>query len=317
MPAARVASVDTAHGVLGLGCWAFGGSQWGYQDDSDSLAAMEAALRCGMNHFDTAEGYGNGRSERLIGKFLQGRRADIFLATKSTPYDPVARAVRQRVDESLHRLCTDTIDLYYIHWPLKGKDLRPVMEALERARKEGKIRAIGVSNFSVEQMQQVSEVGHIDAHQLCYNLLWRFPERDVIPYCADNDIAVVTYSSIGQGILTGKFPREPKFQEGDSRAGMVLFDKDVWPSVYDGVKRLGEIAASLNRPLEHLAIRWIAVQRGITSILVGARNATQVQQNAAAMQGDIPQAAFESMTEISDALMQSVPDVGNIFRYYP
>lgn len=317
MPTVQIAPVVKAHGVLGLGCWSFGGAQWGGQDDEDSLAAMEAGLRCGMSHFDTAQGYGRGRSERVVGQFLQGRRDEIFLATKGNCADRDPGEMLEFVESSLERLGTDAIDLYYIHWPRKGRDLRPAMEGLEAARQEGKIRAIGVSNFSVEQMEQISDVGRIDAHQLCYNLFWRYPEREIIPFCAANGIAVVTYSSIAQGILTGKFPRQCSFPDGDSRAGMLLFDKDVWPHVHEGVERLKELAGQADRPLTHLAIRWVASRPNVTSVLVGARNADQVRQNAEAMAGDIPADIFDRMTEISDDVMKYVPDVGNIFRYYP
>lgn len=316
MATTRIAPVDKTHGVAALGCWTFGGSQWGGQNDSDSIAAMETALRCGMNHFDTAAGYGQGHSETIVGEFLKGRRDDVFLASKGWPWKPT-EGMSDLLEGSLKRLGTDMIDLYYIHWPSKQRDPRPLMEELERAREQGKIRAIGVSNFSVEQMQLVQQVGRIDAHQLCYNLLWRFPERDVIPHCVENNIAVVTYSSIAQGILAGKFPRQPEFREGDSRAKMVLFEDDVWPSVYECVEQFKQIAGQIDRPLTHSAIRWVAAQPGVTSVLIGARDAKQVEENAAAMAGEIPADILDRLTQLSDAVMPHIPDVGNIFRYYP
>ena len=317
MPTVRIGNVPKEHGVLGLGCWAFGQSYWAGQEDADSLAAMAAAVEAGMNHFDTAEGYGKGHSEQLVGKFLAAAPDTVFVATKAFPGELDAAAAEAQVDIARGRLGIDTIDLFYIHWPREGEDMRPVMQGLESARAKGKIGAVGVSNFSVEQMRQVCEVGAIDAHQLCYNLLWRHPEREVIPFCRENDIAVVTYSSIAQGILTGKFPRAPEFPDGDGRAKMLLFDSDVWPRVYEGVERLKEIAAQVNRPLVDLAIRWVAAQRGVTSILVGVRNAEQVRRNAAAMAGDVPDEALRRMTDISDEVVRHVPDVGNLFRFYP
>ncbi len=317
MPVVTIPPVDKEHGAVGLGCWAFGGRQWGGQDDADSLSAMQAALRCGMNHFDTAAAYGNGRSESVVGQFIQDKRDQIFLATKGNSYDASGDTIRKSIDESLERLGVDAIDLYYIHWPSKGKDLRPVMEALEEGRSAGKIRAIGVSNYSVEQMQQVSEVGRIDAHQLCYSLLWRFGERDVIPYCAENNIAVVSYSSIAQGILTGKFARDVEFPDTDQRKNMILFAPEAWPHVYEAVEQFKALAARADRPLTHLAIRWVAARKDITSVLVGARNAKQAEQIAAAMQGEIAPEILDEMTAISDEVAPKIPDVGNIFRWYP
>ena len=303
---------------LALGCWAFGGAQWGCQDDADSLAVMSAAVSCGINHFDTATGYGAGRSERIVGRFLaaEDEGPDVFLATKSRTYESIDECL-QAVDDSLDRLGVDCVDLYYIHWPRKGTDLRPMMQGLEEARAAGKIKCIGVSNFSVEQMDQVSEVGRIDAHQLCYSLFWRYPERDVIPYCREHNIATVTYSSLAQGILTGKFPRKPEFDEGDARSTMLLFEPDVWPHVYEGVEQLKQLAGEADRPLAHLAIQWVAAQSGINSILVGARNAGQIEQSADAMASPVSSHILERMTRISDQVCARVPDVGNIFRFYP
>lgn len=303
--------------ALGLGCWVFGGLQWGGQEDEDSRRAMQAAYESGINHFDTAAAYGRGHSEEIVGEFLRDKREDIYLATKFFPSEQTAEFVQQQLEASLERLQTDYVDLYYIHWPVTGKDLRPVMEGLEQARAAGKIKAIGVSNFSVEQMEQVSEAGTIDAHQLCYNLFWRFAERDIIPYCMEHNIAVITYSSIAQGILTGKFPREPQFREGDQRGKTVFFQPEVWPHVYEGVEQLKTLAAECGRSLTHLAIRWILEQPGITVELVGARDEAQMQENAAALEGDIPAEVFARMTEISAEVMRHIPDVGNIFQFYP
>jgi aryl-alcohol dehydrogenase-like predicted oxidoreductase len=191
------------------------------------------------------------------------------------------------------------------------------MEGLELARQKGKIGAIGVSNFSVEQMGQLAEAGKIDAYQLGYNLFWRVAEREILPYCREQGIAVITYSSIAQGILTGKFPRDLQLQAGDQRQEIILFDPEVWPHLYEGVEQLKHLAQEVGRPLAQLAIRWVLHQEGVNSALVGARTAQQVEQNVQAMTGDIPPAIFERMTEISDQVIKNVPDTGNMYRYYP
>lgn len=316
-PVVTIKPVAKPHCALGLGCWVFGGAQWGGQEDTDSVTAMQAALDLGITHFDTAAGYGAGRSERLVGDFLQGRREEVFLATKFFPGQQTAEFPREQLLKSLDHLQTDYVDLYYIHWPVTGKDLRPVMEGLETLRAEGRLRAIGVSNFNVAQMEQVSEVGKIDAHQLCYNLFWRAPEAEIIPWCQAHDVAVVTYSSIAQGILTGKFPREPQFREGDSRGTTMYFEPEVWPHVYAGVEQLKALAASCGRELTHLAIRWVLEQPGIVSELVGAREANQLRANAAALDGDLAPEVFAQMTAISEEVMSHFPAVGNIFGFYP
>jgi aryl-alcohol dehydrogenase-like predicted oxidoreductase len=302
---------------MALGGSIFAGNDWDASVEADLLAAMEAALDHQVIHFDTASGYGHGRSEELIGQFMAGRRQPIFLASKASVNEMDARLMLAQVERSLARLQTDYIDLYYIHWPRQGKDPRPMMEGLEQARAQGKIGAIGVSNFSVEQMEQAAEVGQINAHQLCYNLFWRFDEQAVIPYCREQGIALVTYSSIAQGVLTGKFPRHPQFAANDQRARTVHFEEAVWPHVYAGVERLKEVAQEANRPLAHLAIRWVLFQPGITVVVVGARRPQQVAENVQALTGEIAPDIFLRMSAISDEVMQHIPDTGNPYRYYP
>ena len=314
----RIGPDPVGHCALGLGCWSFGGTQWGGQEDADSIAAMEAALSLGITHFDTAFGYGGGRSEGLIGELLKGGRRDsVYLATKFFPGQLTAQYALDQLEGSLQRLQTDCVDLYYIHWPNTGKDLRPLMEGLEQARAQGKLKAIGVSNFNCEQMAELSEAGRIDVHQLCYNAFWRYPERDVIPYCVQNGISVVTYSSMARGLLTGKLPREPQFKEGDDRGSMVYFDVDVWPHVYDGVEQLKGLAAEAGRPLAQLAILWVMKQPGIACALIGARNEQQMRDNAGALEGTVSEGIFTRMSAIADEVMTHIPDTGNIFRFYP
>jgi aryl-alcohol dehydrogenase-like predicted oxidoreductase len=315
IPKVRIGGSKCEATVFGLGTWVFGGNQWGGQDDEDCYATLKAAVEAGVTHIDTAQAYTRGRSEELIGYLLPEFRDKVFLATKTGLR--LEANVSDIVDQSLERLKTDHVDLMYIHWPKKGADMRPFMEGLEKEREKGRILGVGVSNFSVEQMEQVMEVGTIDAHQFCYNLIWRFPEREVLPFCREHNIAGVTYSSIAQGIMTGKFGTKPEFREGDQRGGTVPFEPDVYPHVYAGVQEMKKIADELERPLVHLAIRWLTVQPGISSVLVGARTPDQFHNNVAAMEGEIPEGVLNRITAISDRIVEHVPDVGNIFRYYP
>lgn len=318
-PAIRPVRIGQFGGQLPLG---FGGS-WFVpysapgEEDARLLGAIEASFDAGVRHFDTGAGYGDGHSEEIYGRFLKGRRAEVFLASKSNPEETTAAAMTAEIDASLRRLDTDHIDLYYIHWPRSGHDMRPRMEALEKARSAGKIRATGVSNFSVDLMRQVQEVGRIDAHQLGYNLLWRYAEDDLIPYCAEHGIAVVTYSTLAHGILTGKFGRDPGLREGDQRHTILPFRADIWPHVHAGVEKLKAVAAELDRPLMHLAIRWNLQRPGITSVIAGARNKAQAEANARALSGAIPDDAFDRMTAISDEIVGHVPNEGNLFNHHP
>ncbi|MCC6804557.1 MAG: aldo/keto reductase, partial [Anaerolineae bacterium] len=225
--------------------------------------------------------------------------------------------ILREIDGSRERLQTDVIDLYYIHWPRTGKDLRPLMDGLEKARAQGKIGAGGVSNFSVAQMEQIASVGRIDAHQMGYHLLWRFPERDVIPYCAAHGIAVVTYASLAHGILAGKLPRHPQFPAGDQRRIISLLREDVWDKLYEPVEAMKAVAERSGRPLAHLAIRWLLHRAAVTAVLVSARNTQQAAANAQALDESIDESVFAELTTISDRAMQYVPDEGNPYGYHP
>ena len=180
-------------------------------------------------------------------------------------------------------------------------------------------RALGLPGevFSIEDMEQVSQVGQIDAHQLPYNLLWRFNERDIIPYCVAHNIPVITYSSIAHGILTGRYVRDLILPPGDQRSSVVLFDPDVWPTIYAGVETFKKVAENANRSLIHLAIRWVIHQKNVTSVLVGARNAKQVISNVEALNGEIPEQVFNELTAISIRLMEQIPDEGNPYGHHP
>jgi aryl-alcohol dehydrogenase-like predicted oxidoreductase len=311
---------DARYSRLGFGGTTFGGAQWSGQAGADLLAAMATALEHGITHFDTASGYGNGESERMIGQFIAAdptRRERMFIASKANLNEISARAMLDEIDSSLARLQTDVLDLYYIHWPRTGKDLRPLMDGLQTARAQGRIRAVGVSNFSVAQMAQIAQSGKIDAHQMDYSLLWRFNERDLIPYCVENGIDVVTYASLAHGILTGKFGRDVTFPEGDHRRVILLFREDVWGAVYEIVESMKAVAEQSGRSLLHLALRWLLRQQGVTSVLVSARNPQQAAYNAAALEGEIDESVFAALTEISQQTLHAIPDEGNPYGYHP
>ena len=303
---------------IGLGCWQYNPEMWSAARDQALIDTMDAALRFGMDHFDTATGYGSGASEQVVGRFLQGRREQVFLATKAGIGDENPRTMLESVRASLKRLKTDYIDLYYIHWPRSDMDIRPAMEGLEAARSHGLVRSVGVSNFSVSQMELVSQVGKIDAHQIPHSLIWRLPEREVIPYCRRRGIGVIAYGALGYGILTGKFPRQPVFKpEDDRHHGIFFFQQPAWGAIYTAVEQMKAVAQEAGRPLQQLAIRWSLAQPGLVCALAGANSPAQVEQNAAALAGEIPAWALDRLTAISDALQAHIPAEANPYRYEP
>ena len=308
--------IEKGHPRLALGCWALGGKDWGQQTELDTRSTMAAAWSCGIRHWDTAIAYGNGFSERLCGRFLAEKWDDVVIASKGQlglRPESIIKALRK----SLHHLGTDSIDLYYMHYPKSHVDMRPHLELLERERRKGTIRAIGASNFSVAQLACLAEAGRIDIVQMGYNLLWRAPEKDLIPYCRENGIAILAYCSLAQGILTGKFPLNPRFHPNDSRPKTVPFRPEVWPRVYRAVGQLKRITHQLGIPLSHLAIRWLAERPGIAALVVGARNGRQVTQNIAAFASHVPERARNEATAISDSLQSAFGGEASIFGWYP
>jgi myo-inositol catabolism protein IolS len=300
---------------VGLGCWQFGDMGSGTPADDTSVALIQEAYRRGIRHFDTAHDYGMGHSEEVLGRGIEPFSERAFVSTKM--HAAGKRETIAGVEQSLARMKRQWIDLFYVHWPKTGFDIRPMMEGLELLRTQGKIRLIGVSNFSVKDMDMASEAGRIDAHQLCYNLLWRYPERDIIPYCIAHGIAVVTFSSIAQGLLSDT-PRSPdSFEEGDARGKTLYFRSDVWPFVRDAAAAMREVARKGSTSLSTLAIRWVLGRPGIVSSLVGARRVEQIASNVAAANGSIEPAVAEELTRLSSEAMRHIPDVGNIFLFYP
>jgi len=320
VPFVQIGSENGFHAPLGMGCSFYGINQWDGEEVERILASMELALESNVTHFDTAEGYGNGESERLIRRFIaadSSRRERMFIASKANLQDFTAEAMLKSIDASRKRLQTDVIDLYYLHWAHKGKDLRPVMEGLETAKQTGKIRAIGVSNFSVEHMQQASEVTKIDAHQLGYSLLWRFPEKEIIPYCLENDIAVVVYSALAHGILAAKYERQLQFQAHDQRWSILHFRDDVWSNLYESLEQFKAIVQDSNHSPVELALGWLLQQKGVTAVLASAKNPDQLLANAAVLNCDIAPHILDALTGFSNDAMSHIPDEGNPFGYYP
>jgi aryl-alcohol dehydrogenase-like predicted oxidoreductase len=269
-----------------MGTWQAGKAMWANIEDTETIRAMQAAFDSGITTFDTATVYGNGHSEQIVGKALGHVRPQVVYATKVFPnhlkYEQVFKACHQ----SLKDLGTDYIDLYQIHWPSGsfGSEKVPIeetMKAMNELKQQGKIRAIGVSNFSREQIEEATQFGQIDSLQPPYSLFWRHVEAEAMPYCAENDITIWAYSPMAQGFLTGKFRSGHKFAKGDHRAKNKLFQPENYQRVQDALAQLRPIAERHGMTLAQLALVWVISQPG-TCAIAGARNAEQATQNAKA-----------------------------------
>jgi aryl-alcohol dehydrogenase-like predicted oxidoreductase len=288
---------------------------WGPSDAEKSTLLIREAFDLGIRHLDTAQGYGAGRSEEVIGSAIAPFSADVYVSSKA--HASGREEPPKIIEATLRRLRRSWLDLFYIHWPRTGLDLRPMMEALEALRAQGKIRFIGVSNFRVPDLENASRGGRIDAYQVCYNLLWRSPEDEIIPWCREHGVALVTYSSIAQGLLSDT-PRSPSsFEKNDDRAKTLYYRKDVWPHVQKSVAAMRDAAARHGTPLSTLALRWVLGRPGVVSSLVGARSKAQLEANVAAAAGRNPPEVDDELSRLSTDAMRHIPDVGNIFNFYP
>ncbi len=302
---------------LGLGCWTFGGDRyWGEQDHRDSVKTIRAALRGGITHFDTAAVYANGRSEQITGQQLKKVREDVIIATKSF-YRPPGR-MQKAIDTSLRRLCTDYIDIFYIHWPSRDMEYGPVMEVLEKNREAGKIGYIGISNFSVSGMETLLRYGKIDYCQTGYSLVWRKPEREIIPFCIENGIRIISYSSLGQGILTDKFLSSGGFlRDDDPRNRLAVMSEPARKPLADFLREVKKIAAENNLSLSQTALLWLMSKPWISSVLTGARNRKQIEHSLRILDKKLPEKTACRLTELSGDLDRFIPDAGNIFNHTP
>jgi aryl-alcohol dehydrogenase-like predicted oxidoreductase len=272
---------------VAIGTWAIGGWMWGGTDEVESIATIRAAFEHGINVIDTAPVYGFGRSEEIVGKAIaEGRlRSDVLIATKvGLQWDggKVARnagraRILQEVEESLRRLRTDYIDVYQVHWPDPLVTIEETAEAMLTLLEQGKIRAIGVSNFSVLQMERFRRVAPLHVLQPPYNLFERGIEADLLPYCHKNKIATLGYGALCRGLLSGRMQAETTFDGDDLRRTDPKFVKPRFAQYLAAVDRLDRFARQrFGKRVIHLAVRWM-LDQGITTALWGARHPHQLE----------------------------------------
>jgi len=306
----QLGDTDLCLTTIGLGTWAIGGSWefgWGPQDDAESLRAIERALDQGMNWLDTAAAYGLGHSEEVCGQALQGRRDAVIVATKGgLRWDDSGRSfrdsrpasLRQEVEDSLRRLQTDVIDLYQIHWPDPNTPLEESWAALAELVQQGKLRYLGVSNFSVEQIERCHAIYPVASLQPPYSLLRRAVEDELLPFCQQNGIGVLAYSPMESGLLTGRFDitrlasddwrlREDRFRQPELARNLAL------------VERLRPIAAARGQTVAQLAVAWVLRHPAVTAAIVGARTAAQAD---AIMRGADWRLSDDELAAVDEAL---------------
>lgn len=293
----RLGNTDLELTTVGLGTFAIGGPDWdagwGPQDDHDSITAIQKALDMGINWIDTAPVYGLGKAEEIVREALKDVKEKPIIATKlGLVWDENRNisgtlkrdSVRKEVDASLHRLGTDVIDLYQIHWPNPDVDLEEAWTEMAALVEEGKVRYIGVSNCSVEQMERLQSILPVASLQPPYSMIIRDIEKDILPYCGKKNIGVIPYSPMQRGLLTGKYTKESiqKLDRKDHRLGEPYFQEPEFSVNLKLVDRLKPIAERNGKSLAQLAIAWVLRRPEVTAAIVGARRPSQVEETVIA-----------------------------------
>lgn len=275
-----------------MGCWPIAGVTTLGTNEADSIATVRKCFDVGINHLDTAYVYGpNGESENLIRRALENRRDEMVIATKCGIHHVNAEMVpdnrpeqlRREIDESLRRLGTDRVELLYLHAPDEKVPIADSAGALREIKESGKARSIGVSNFTLEQTIEFHAICPIAATQLPYNMLQRGIEERTIPWCLENNVAVMIYWPLMKGLLAGKLPPGGQLDERDNRRKYPMFQGDEWQRNQDFIKTLRDAAAISGHTVAQLVVNWTISQPGITSALCGAKRPAQIEETAGAM----------------------------------
>lgn len=312
----RLGRSDIKVSVLSLGCWAMGGGPgWGELDESIYIATVHKALDVGINFFDTAEMYGNGRSEQVLGKALADRREKAIIGSKIAPAHTAPATLRAHCEASLRRLRTDYIDVYMIHWPVRDRPIAEVLATMEDLKREGKIRSIGVSNFGVQQLSEALATGvQIDVNQLSYSLLSRAIEFEILPLCRQHQVGVTAYMPLMQGLLAGRYrtpDQVPPFRartrhfssnRPQARHGEPGAEKEMFAAL-DAIR---EIATEMDVPMAELALAWVISRPGVVSAISGARKPEHVERNVGAASLHLSPEVIARLDQATEVLKQKL-----------
>lgn len=311
----RLGNSEIEVSAVGMGCWAIvGDSTWGSQDDSDTSEAIRAAMNAGINFFDTAEAYGDGYSEELLAKAFKGIRDRVVIASKASPNHHAPADLKKACEDSLRRLNTDYLDLYQLHWPSRAVGFEETWAMMEQLIGEGKVRVAGVSNFGAEDLSALLETGKPASNQLCYNLLFRAIEFEIQPLCVENEVSIICYSPIMQGLLTGKFASPDDVPEGRARTRHFSKDRPQSRHTEEGAEeetfaaldRIRDISRNIGAEMVDVALAWLLHRPAVATVISGIRNARQAAENARAATLDLDPRTVEELTRATEALKEKL-----------
>jgi aryl-alcohol dehydrogenase-like predicted oxidoreductase len=294
---------------IGLGTWAIGGggwaNGWGSQDDQESIATIKRALGLGINWIDTAAIYGLGHSEEIVGKAIKGREKPYIFTKCSLKWDEKgnvsnslkAASIRGEVEASLKRLDIDVIDLYQIHWPNPEADIEEGWSTLAQLKQEGKVRAIGASNFNVEQLRRAQKIAPVDSLQPPYSLIRPDVEKEILPFCQEQNIGVIAYSPMASGLLTGAMTKErvQNLPDDDWRKKASAFTEPLLSRNLELASLLSDIGYPYNRAPGEVAVAWVLRNPAVTGAIVGGRHMRQIEELIGAAEFQIDELGIEQI----------------------
>ncbi|APZ94794.1 aldo/keto reductase [Fuerstiella marisgermanici] len=306
---------DIQVSTVAMGCWPIAGITTLNATKAESLRTLEAAIDCGINFFDTAYAYGiDGESESMIGEVIRDRRDDVVIATKGgihrvgrgQDYDARPETIRRECDESLARLGTDRVELYYLHAPDPNTPIAETAAAIADLIQQGKVLTAGASNLNVAQLKEFHDVCPLTAVQPHFNMLQQEIELDIAPWCGENQVSLCIYWPLMKGLLAGKLPRDHKFDPKDGRAKYPMFQGEEWQKNQDFLDDLRLIAEDVDCTVAQLVVAWTISRPGITSALCGAKRDWQIRETAEAMSLELNTTTKQ---RIDDALQRRGPAV--------
>lgn len=307
----RIGGTDCVVSRLGFGCAAASNYDYGMLDEAAWVDAVGAALDAGVNLFDVADVYGFGHAESLLSRALGDRRRDVVIATKGglrwddnsgcVRRDTSPKWIRRALDDSLRRLRVDQIPLYQVHWPDPQTPVEETLDALSRCRDEGKIRFIGISNFSLECIQKARRMWKIDSLQVPYNLLCRDIERDLLSWCRNAQVSVLAHTGLARGLLAGKRALGSQFDANDTRARSPYFSDIGRAEKQNLLSALAHMSERTGRSVSAISLRWILDEPRVSAILVGIKSRKQLNDNLEALDWSLTSSDREALEILSNA----------------
>ena len=319
----RLGRTDIRVSPICLGTWEFAGDfMWSARPESDHAATVQTALELGVNFFDTAEMYGDGVAEEVLGRALAGRRHEAVIASKVMDHHLAPADIVASCEASLRRLQTDYIDLYQIHWPSRTFPLADSLAALVRLQEAGKIRAIGVSNFGTLDLDDLLAVGRAESNQLAYSLLSRAVEYEIQPKCVANEMSILCYSPLMHGMLAGKFAtaddvpveRARTRHFSRERAMTVHSEPGCEAETFAALDGIRQVCAGLGRSMAEVALAWLLHQPGVAAVVAGARRPDQIAELARAAAIRLDAATLAELDRVTQPVKEKLGRNADMWR---